>query len=134
VEIAMTFLLFGVLVTAAVLQTPAQPPVAEPSVPRPKAFEPGPSQPAEPSAPFRNLFTNAANEAGRQEQLRRALGELEAARALAHGGVAGARPKVVCGMVVLPADPSVDAKMIHRPKDSTTTMHIRKIPPAACAE
>jgi hypothetical protein len=38
-------------------------------------------------------------------------------------------------MVVIPADPQVDAKMIRRPTESaTSTMHIRKIPPAACAE
>ena len=32
-------------------------------------------------------------------------------------------------MVVIPADPQVDAKMIRRPPESaTTTMHIKKIP------
>ena len=45
-----------------------------------------------------------------------------------------AAPKVVCGMVVIPVDPQMDAKMVRRPTESTTTFHIKKIPPAACAE
>jgi hypothetical protein len=134
-EIAMTSLFLGVLVTGAVLQTPAPPPAAEPGGPGQSApIVSGVDEPPQLSAPFRNLFAKAANEARRNEQMRQAIAHLEAARALPRGGVAGAPPKVVCGMVVLPADPSVDAKMIQRPKDSTTTMHIRKIPPAACAE
>jgi hypothetical protein len=46
-----------------------------------------------------------------------------------------AQPRVVCGMTVVPADPEIDPKMIHRPAaSSTTTFHIKRIAPRACAD
>jgi hypothetical protein len=43
-------------------------------------------------------------------------------------------PKIVCGMTVLPADPTVDPKMIQRPSETTVTAFIRRIPPPTCSE
>ena len=42
------------------------------------------------------------------------------------------RPKVRCGMTVIPADPKVDPKAIKPVPDQTTQHTIRKVPPAAC--
>jgi len=124
----MTSLLLGLLLTSAVAQTPA-PASAEPAVPRLNVpIESGMTRSEEPSAPFQKLFAVPAREARAQVRVRAAL---EQHRLM----VERSAPKVVCGMVVIPADPQVDAKMIRRPTESgTTTMHIRKIPPAACAE
>jgi hypothetical protein len=49
------------------------------------------------------------------------------------------RPRIVCGMVVIQADPQIDPKMIQRPMvnppaQPTTTFHIKRIPPTVCAE
>jgi hypothetical protein len=45
------------------------------------------------------------------------------------------RPRVVCGMTVIQADPRIDPAMIHRPApSSTTTFHIKRIPPPACTD
>jgi len=130
----MNSLVLGLLIAAAASQGPARPPAADPAVPGLEApVVSGVDQAPEPSTPFRNLFGKAASEPRRQERLR-ARERLEETLATLPQGVAGGRPKVVCGMVVMQADPTVDAGMIQRPRESTTTMHIRKIPPAACAE
>jgi hypothetical protein len=124
----MTSLLLGLVLTAAVAQVPAPPSSAEPAIQRPAVpIGSGAAESLQPSAPFEKLFRAAAKDARKQEQ-RRAAHE--------QNGLAAERsaPKVVCGMVVFPADPQVDAKMIRRPPESATTMHIKKIPPAACAE
>ncbi len=123
----MSSLLLGLAVTVAIAQLPATPKglanqrTSEPTVPVPAVpLVPGSTEPTQPSAPFQKLFTTSANEARRQEHQRQAIEQ--------------SAPKIVCGMVVLRADPAVDPKMIVRPPVSTTTMHIRKIPPPACAE
>ena len=125
----MTSLLLGLLLTSAVAQTPAPPASAEPAVPRLNVpIASGMTEPRQPSAPFQKLFAAAAGEARAQERVR-------AAHAQHRLAAERSAPKVVCGMVVFPVDPQVDAKMIRRPPESaTTTMHIKKIPPAACAE
>jgi hypothetical protein len=43
-------------------------------------------------------------------------------------------PKVVCGMVVIQADPNVDPRFIIRAPADTTAYKIRRIPPTACAD
>jgi hypothetical protein len=42
--------------------------------------------------------------------------------------------KIVCGMVVIQADPNIDPKFVIRAPDDSSTMKIRRIPPATCAE
>jgi len=48
--------------------------------------------------------------------------------------------RIVCGMVVIQADPGIDPKMIHRPltnlptNEPAITFHIKRIPPTTCAE
>lgn len=124
----MSSLFLGFVFTYAIAQIPAPPASAEPAVPRLNVpIASGMTEPPEPSAPFQKLFTAAAREARAQERVRAAL---EQQRLAAERSA----PRVVCGMVVFPTDPRVDEKMIRRPPESSTTMHIKKIPPAACAE
>jgi hypothetical protein len=124
----MSSLLLGLVFTSAIAQIPAPPSSAEPAVQRPAVpIVSGVADSLQPSAPFEKLFRAAAEDARKQEQRRPAH---EQDRLAAERSA----PKVVCGMVVFPADPQVDAKMIRRPAESATTMHIKKIPPAACAE
>ena len=42
--------------------------------------------------------------------------------------------KIVCGMVVIQADPEVDPKFVIRAPAETSRFKIRRIPPAACAD
>lgn len=77
--------------------------------------------------PFQKLFTQPKNAATQEERARRLL---DAQKQFADRNA----PKIVCGMIVIPADPGIDPKMVHRSGDSSTTFHIRRIPPPACAE
>ena len=87
------------------------------------------SQPETPigAQPFQKLFTQSSDAADAIERARHAL----EAQKEALGKTA---PKIVCGMTVLPVDPRIDPKMIRRPSDSATTFHLKRIPPAVCAE
>jgi hypothetical protein len=133
----MSSLLLGLAVTVAVAlaQLPAAPPAAvEPSVPVPAVpAVSGSTEPPQPSGPFQKLFSAPANDARTQARLRAALEQLRAALEQRRQETERSASKIVCGMVVLHADPAVDPKMIVRPQASATTMHIRKIPPSACA-
>jgi len=42
------------------------------------------------------------------------------------------KPKVTCGMTVVPADPKVDPKVIAPVPDQATKHTIRQVPPAVC--
>jgi len=42
------------------------------------------------------------------------------------------KPKVTCGMTVMPADPKVDLQLVKPVPDQVTKSTIRKVPPAAC--
>ena len=42
--------------------------------------------------------------------------------------------KIVCGMVVIQADPNIDPKIVVRPPVDSGTSKIRRIVPSACAE
>jgi hypothetical protein len=69
-----------------------------------------------PSDPYRQLFQS-------QQALKQAL-----------DGQTGTRqPKIVCGMLVVPADPSIDPKMrITPPQDPNVEYKIRAIEPPMC--
>ena len=80
---------------------------------------------------FDKLFT------GSEDDIRKARAQLQAE--LASQPAMKERSRIVCGMVVMQADPGIDPKMIHRPMvhppaESTTTFHIKRIPPPTCAE
>jgi hypothetical protein len=122
----MNTLLLGLVATAALAQMPAPPPAAEPSAPAPLSPPSGAAEPVPRSGPFQKLFVQPNEPRKQEQQARAALQQLKQAQKSA--------PTVVCGMVVIQADPQVDPKMVIRPRESTTTLHIKKIPPAACAE
>jgi hypothetical protein len=46
--------------------------------------------------------------------------------------VDAAKPRVVCGMTLIPADPKVDPKMVIEPKADQTRYTIRAIDPPIC--
>jgi hypothetical protein len=123
----MNALLLGLVVTASLAQMPARPTGAGPSAPAQPPAEAAATQPVQRSGPFQKLFVPQPNEARRQEKdVRAALEQLKLAQKPA--------PRIVCGMVVIQTDPQVDPKMVIRSPESATVMHIKKIPPAACAE
>ena len=123
----MNTLLLGLAVTASLTQMPAPPTGAGPSSPAQLSPQPGTAEPVQRSKPFQKLFVPQPNQARKQEEHARAL--LERQRLASESA-----PKIVCGMVVIQADPKVDPKMVIRQGESTPTLHIKKIPPAACAE
>jgi hypothetical protein len=135
----MSALLLVLAVTVAIAQMPAGPAAqrtsglteqrtSEPTVPVPAVPSvSGSIEPPQPSGPFQKLFTPQANAVHAQKQLRAALEQHRRA-------VERSAPKIVCGMVVLRADPAVDPKIIVPPPASSATMRIRKIPPPVCAE
>ncbi len=100
----MSSLLLGLVFTSAIAQTPTPPASAEPAVPRLNVpIASGMTEPRQPAAPFQKLFAAPAVQARAQERVRAAL---EQHRLM----VERTPPKVVCGMVVIPADPQVDAE------------------------
>ena len=67
--------------------------------------------------PYRNLFKpRDLKEVARAQQARQTP----------------ARPRVVCGMTVIPADPAIDPKIAIEPKKDGTRYTIRVVPPAVC--
>jgi len=113
---ALVIALIGTQVPAPPARTPEPPPQAT-------AAAPTPSDSA--TAPYQKLFTPPLDAAA-QAQLHAALQEQERR--------VGRKPKIVCSMIVYPADPQVDPKMIVRPREPAPTFHIKRIPPPACAE
>lgn len=123
----MTAFPLAVVIALAVAQAPGSiPSTREPAGPGPITFRAeGRSESAVGAQPFRKLFTAP-------EDTQKA--RLQAAAALERQAF-DAQPRVVCGMTVIQADPRFDQKMIHRPApSSTTTFHIKRIPPPACAD
>ena len=123
----MTGMLLGLTIAiAGVAQAADRSPRAQPPAPPvtsgidlSSAAQTPPAPPGEKS--FGKLFAQADRRA-----------ELEAAhQALAR---AQSRTKIVCGMVVIQADPSIDPKFVHHPPADTSGMKIRRIPPPACAD
>jgi hypothetical protein len=87
-------------------QPATQPPAA--TVPGDKAFD--------------KLFEQQQQRQQQQRAAREALAKETPAR------------RVVCGMVVIQADPNVDPKFVHRAPEDTSGLKIRVIPPASCAD
>jgi hypothetical protein len=77
---------------------------------------------------FRNLFTVDLDERSRTE--------LAALAVMARRAGEGRRTerKVVCGMVVMQADPSVDPKFVKEIPGDPASMKIRRIPAPACTD
>ena len=102
-------------VVAAQGLTPAPSPFG-PSPQRPPLFDPGPSPQKPPLSDPRSLSRE------RQEQM---------ARGLALARLEAERTRVVCGMNVIPVQPSVDPKSIKKaPDDKKCTMRV--VPPPMC--
>ena len=73
--------------------------------------------------PYSQLFTDRRPDnlqAKAQEQLRNALQQR------------AQQPQVVCGMTIIPIDPSVDPKIVVPRPPSDTTYTMRLIPPPIC--
>ena len=79
---------------------------------------PSPTVPGE--KPFAKLFEQAQERAARQ-----ALQALPSQKP---------EPRIVCGMVVIQADPNIDPKFVVRAPADTSAHKIRRIPPTACAD
>jgi hypothetical protein len=43
-----------------------------------------------------------------------------------------AKPSVICGMTVIPADPKIDPKMALKPPDKTTWYTVKVVEPTVC--
>jgi len=71
------------------------------------------------SKPYKQLFDPQASA---KEALRQAPAQ----------GKVPPRPKLVCGMVIVPADPNVDPKMAKTPQQSGVEYKIRVIEPPIC--
>ena len=124
----MTSFPLAVVITLAVAQAPgSMPSTREPGGPGPITLRAeGLSESAVGAQPFRKLFTVS------EDTIQKA--KLQAAAALERQAFS-TQPRVVCGMTVIQADPLIDPKMVHRPApSSTTTFHIKRIPPPGCAD
>jgi hypothetical protein len=131
----MTSYSLGVLIVVAAAQVPGSTPAPpEDAIPAHAI----PSNAALPDTaigkqPFQKLFTQPKDAESQADHVRKMLeAQQQAAEKTA--------PRIVCGMVVIPADPRIDPKMIHRPlpnpptNEPTTTFHIKRIPPGICNE
>ena len=110
-------------VVGALAITSAHIAVQEPAVPRPSST-PGPTQsfPAPARNPYSNIFVVPSAP--------RDLREL-AARARAMD----AKPRVVCGMTLVPGKPELDPKMVvQRPSDQNVEPRIRVLTPRVCRD
>jgi hypothetical protein len=87
--------------------------------------DPNSAQPTPPGEkPFGKLF-------GQEDQ----RAQLEAMAKLREAVASReAKSKIVCGMVVIEADPGVDPKFVHRPTGDTSGMKIRRIQPNVCVD
>jgi hypothetical protein len=97
--------------------------------PRVNAQSPPSAPPFGPAPPKRPLFGAQAPSSDQREPLREVVSRLqgEAQSRL------GMKPKVVCGMTVIPAQPAVDPKSIKKgPEDRKYTM--RSVRPAMCGD
>lgn len=124
----MTTFPIAALVVLAATQAPSSRPVRfEPAGAAPVMLRTeGVPETAVGTHSFKKLFTAS------EDAIQKA--RLQAAAALARE-VSDSQARVVCGMTVIQADPRIDPKMIHRPApSSTTTFHIKRIPPTACTD
>jgi hypothetical protein len=124
----MTSFPLGVLIVVAATQaSSSKPAVPEPAGPAPITLTAeGLPATAVGTDAYKKLFT--VSEDAMQKARTQAAAELQR-------HAARTQPRVVCGMTVIQADPEVDPKIVHRPAPSpTTTFHIKRIPPPACAD
>ena len=81
---------------------------------------------AEPTTPgdkaFRGLFTRPAPTQSLERHAWQAVQDQKPSA------------KIVCGMVVIQADPDVDPRFVVRTPADSTDLKIRRIPPPACAD
>jgi hypothetical protein len=129
----MTAFPFGLLIVLAAMQVSTSPRgTLDPA--RPAAATLSGSDQAETgvgSQSFSRLFTVSEDDI-RQARLR---AQLESQRQAVKPP-----PRIVCGMVVIQADPGIDPKMIQRPlatrptDEPASTFHIKRISPTSCAE
>ena len=102
-------------VIAVVMLLVTVPVFGDQSAPGPQAtVRFGALRPAQSADPYRNLFRA-------QEMLNKA-----------EAGRAQARPKIVCGMTLIPADPKIDPKMAITPKKDGLEFKMRVIEPPVC--
>ena len=129
----MTSFTLGMLIVIAAAQAPSPRPAAtEPAAADPVTFRVAALPETEVGTQsFSKLFTLSEDDI-RKAQVRAQLESRQHA----------IKPpsRIVCGMVVIQADPRIDPKMIHRPlatlptNEPTTTFHIKRIPPGTCNE
>jgi hypothetical protein len=88
--------------------------------------------------PYKDLFkpegqTPDDNLARAQERLREALRRRQQLQHLQPVAPPGQEtPQVVCGMTIIPADPSIDPKMILEVPAGSVDFTIKRIPPPVC--
>jgi hypothetical protein len=80
---------------------------------------PSPSAPGE--KPFRKLFEQTQDERAARQALQALTSQKPEQR-------------IVCGMVVIQANPNIDPKFVVRAPPDTSAHKIRRIPPTACAD
>jgi hypothetical protein len=108
------FLLFGVMALSAGAVVSADQSPAPPQA----TTKFGALRPAK--SPYRQLFqAQTALEAAVAQQVQQAPKSLP-------------KPRVVCGMTMIPGDPSIDPKMLVQPKSDGTKYTIRAIEPPIC--
>jgi hypothetical protein len=83
-------------------------------------------EPQSPAVPGDKAFGKLFEQQQQQQQQQRAAREALAKETPAR--------RVVCGLVVIQADPNVDPKFVHRAPEDTSGLKIRVIPPASCAD
>jgi hypothetical protein len=110
------FLVFGVVaLTSGAVAFADQSPV------KPQATTQfGALRPAQSKDPYRKLFdTQTALKAALAQQL--------------HTATSAPAPKVVCGMTLIPANPTIDPKMmVEKPRSDGTKYTIRAVDPPIC--
>jgi hypothetical protein len=86
------------------------------------ALTPARAQVAEPAQPQLSQASPAPNPtAGQRRQLEMAMRLVQAAK-----------PRVVCGTTIIPANPNVDRDLVKPIPDQATKFSRRQVPPAAC--
>ena len=79
-------------------------------------------EPSSPTGPVEKAFGKLFEQVQQERAARQALANQRAER------------RVVCGMVVIEADPSIDPKILVPPAADSPTAKIRRIVPTGCAE
>lgn len=103
-------------IVVLLLLTAAPPVVTDQSLPAPRATARfGARRPASPTDPYRNLFAPPRDP-----------------KAADAGPNAAAQPRTVCGMTIIPADPSIVPRMLVPRRADGVDYKIRTIAPPIC--